>query len=73
MGNATLVLEGTNSVKGGHENYPGIFAAENTTLTIKGTGSLTAQTKGRGAGIGGGGNASCGNITITSGANVTQN
>ena len=69
LGDATIVLEGTNTVKGFSENYPGIFAAKDKTLTIKGTtGSLTVSSKGYGAGIGGGFYISCGNILIEGGA-----
>lgn len=60
-GNATLILEGTNKVKGFYEYYPGIQAAHNGTgsgdeytLTIQGDGSLTASSNGLGAGIGSG-------------------
>lgn len=69
LGDATLILEGENSVKGFHENYPGIQAAKRIgegdkyTLTIQGTGSLNASSNGSGAGIGSG----CDNIVINSG------
>ena len=60
-GNATLILKGTNKVKGFYEYYPGIQAAHNGTgsgdeytLTIQGDGSLTASSNGLGAGIGSG-------------------
>ena len=43
LGDATIVLKGTNTVKGFYEDYPGILAPENYTLTIKGTGSFTAS------------------------------
>ena len=70
-GNATLILEGTNKVKGFHRYYPGIQAAHNETgsgdeytLTIRGDGSLTASSNGSGAGIGSGRRgASEGNLT----------
>ena len=71
-GNATIILKGTNTVKAFHANYPGIQAAHNTgsgaeyTLTIKGTGSLTASSVNDGAGIGGG-KEDCGNIHILDG------
>ena len=82
IGDATIILEGTNTVKGFHLSYPGILAAHNTsgteyTLTIKGTGSLTASpfdggntSSSNGAGIGGGDDISCGNIDIQNG-NIT--
>ena len=71
LGDATILLVGTNTVKGGHEDYPGIFAAENATLTIDGTGSLNAAPnangKQYGCGIGGGFYIGCGNIIINGG------
>ena len=69
LGDATITLSGTNTVKGFHENYPGIHVLSGKTLTIQGDGSLTASSSGHGAGIGGGwGNdISCGNITIEGG------
>ena len=73
LGNATLMLDGTNSVTGFYESYPGIQpGGEGTTLTIQGTGSLTASSHGSGAGIGssnaGSSNGStCGNILIEGG------
>jgi hypothetical protein len=78
-GDATLILEGTNKVKGFHEYYPGIHVTEGSTLTIRGDGSLTASSNGWGAGIGSGRhgfeNSSpssgffvpCGNINIQGG------
>lgn len=78
-GNATLILEGTNKVKGFHEYYPGIHVTEGSTLTIQGDGSLTASSNGWGVGIGSGRhgfeNSSpssgffvpCGNINIQGG------
>ena len=68
-GDATIILSGTNTVKGIESHYPGIYVPENKTVTIQGTGSLTASSNGYGAGIGGGSGA-CGNITIT-GGNIT--
>lgn len=70
LGSATIILEGTNSVTGFYENYPGIHVPEGNTLTIQGTGSLTANGSGYGAGIGGGFNIPCGNIVIK-GGNIT--
>ena len=67
-GNATITITGTNSVKGFYENYPGIQASPiGKTLTIDGTGSLTATGGDYAAGIGSGKGASCGNITISGG------
>lgn len=76
MGDATIVLKGTNSVKGFYYEYPGIQVAKGKTLTIKGDGSLTASNNssnsglGTGAGIGGEEDSTCGNIIIM-GGNVT--
>ena len=67
LGDATIILSGTNTVKGFFEDHPGIQAAVGKTLTIQGSGSLTASSNGWGAGIGGGYCISCGNITITGG------
>ena len=66
-GDGTIILSGENSVKGFYEDYPGIFVPENKTLTIQGDGSLTASSNGYGAGIGGGYEIACGNITIEGG------
>ena len=66
-GNATIILSGTNTVKGFYGDYPGIQAAAGKTLTINGTGSLTASSNGDGAGIGGGRGVACGNIEIQGG------
>ncbi len=71
-GDGTLILEGTNKVKGGYDEYPGIYVPENKTLTIKGIGSLEAGSNGWSPAIGGGYKISCGNITITGGI-VTAN
>ena len=71
LGNATILLEGTNTVKGGNTDYPGIFVPENTTLTIDGEGSLTASSGGGeyrySCGIGGGYSMAAGNIVINGG------
>ena len=75
-GDATIILKdgSENTVKGFYERYPGIYVpddaenpANNKTLTIKGTGSLTASSNGGGAGIGGGNSINCGNIEIQGG------
>ncbi|MER2081472.1 MAG: hypothetical protein ABS876_08130, partial [Ruminococcus sp.] len=52
LGDATVLIEGTNAVKGGYEEYPGIFVPENHTLTIDGDGSLDVSSEGSSA-IGG--------------------
>ena len=69
LGDATIILSGTNTVKGFYGDYPGIQAAAGKTLIINGTGSLTASSYGWGAGIGGGSGsgAACGNIEIQGG------
>ena len=70
LGNATIILKdgSASTVKGFHENYPGIYVPVGKTLTIQGetegTGSLTASSNGKAAGIGGGYDLSCGNISI---------
>ena len=66
LGDATIILSGTNTVKGFHGDYPGIRAAAGKTLIINGTGSLMASSNGWGAGIGGGSGSglACGNIEI---------
>ena len=75
-GDATLIIEGENTVKALRNGYPGIYVPENKTLTIKGDGSLTVSANGTGnggAGIGGGistnngGPGNCGNIVIEGG------
>ena len=78
-GDATIILKdgSTNVVKGFRRHWPGIYIAENKTLTIQGnTGTLAASpfngggnSGSFGAGIGGGGYSgpSCGNIVIEGG------
>ena len=68
IGDATLVIEGTNHVKGAYNECSGIHIPENFTLTIEGTGKLTAESNGYGAGIGAGYYwGAAGNIIINSG------
>ena len=81
LGNCTVVLKGSNTVKGFYDEFPGIQAAKNEgagdeyTLVIEGNGSLDARSSGYGAGIGGGysdndaefGKISCGDIIIRGG------
>ena len=69
-GDATITLEGTNTVKGFHGYYPGIYVPEGKTLTIEGEGSLNASGYGRSTGIGGGFYKHCGDIVIN-GGNIT--
>lgn len=71
-GEATIELRGTNSVKGYNCLYPGIQAGPFGTLTIRGSGSLTAtyggsEANSQGAGIGAGSNQEVGNILVESG------
>lgn len=69
-GSATITLEGANSVKGTARLCCGIQAGPaNTTLTIQGSGSLTAQGGEFSAGIGSNGESGThsGNITISGG------
>ena len=67
LGNATIILKGTNTMKGFYLGYPGIHVPSGSTLTIKGSGSLTASGRGDAAGIGGGTRIPCGNIVIEGG------
>ena len=67
LGDATIILSGTNTVKGFYENYPGIYVPVGKTVTIEGSGSLTASSNGYGCGIGGGFQIACGNIVIAGG------
>ena len=76
-GDATILLTGANTVTNFDSDYPAIFVPEGKTLTIGGSGSLTASnthydTTGSGAAIGGGYDMACGNIAITGGT-VTAN
>lgn len=71
-GDATIILEGENIVKG-FSDYPGIQINEGSTLTIMGNGSLTVSPKDTdnslAAGIGAGYyNGNCGNIVILGGS-----
>lgn len=77
FGDATIILNGINNVKGFNRQYPGIQAAKRTgegaeyTLTIKGTGSLSVSSNSNAnpiaPGIGGPAFGSCGNIEIQGG------
>ncbi len=67
QGDATIVLSGTNKVKGGAEYKPAIYIPSGSTLTIRGHGSLEADGTNCGAGIGGGEMYNCGNIVIEGG------
>ena len=70
-GDATILLSGTNSVTTSADRQAAIFIPAGKTLTIQGSGSLTAESSG-GAGIGGGHHGACGNIIIESGTIVAQ-
>ena len=65
LGDATIILSGSNKVKSGHYNKPAILVHSGHKLTIKGSGALEAT--GDGAGIGGGYDDDCGDIEILSG------
>ncbi|MBO4661364.1 MAG: hypothetical protein J5630_01525 [Bacteroidaceae bacterium] len=72
LGDATIIIRGTNFVKGLSSGYPGIFVPEGSTLTITGYGTLYALGHEYGAGIGSGKSniadvMSCGNIIIQGG------
>ncbi len=68
IGNATITLVGSNIVSTSKNGYPAIQAGPSgTTLTIQGTGSLTATGGNGGAGIGSGELGTCGDITISGG------
>ena len=68
LGDATLILEGDNLVKGFYDEYPGIYVPVGSTLTIMGDGSLDVSSQGYAAGIGVGYSMDCGNIVINGGA-----
>lgn len=67
LGDATITFAGQNTLRGGHEDFPALYAAENATLTIRGIGMLTAIGNKYSAGIGAAYCQSCGNIVIDSG------
>ena len=67
LGDASIYLSGVNAVKGFYEDYPGIYIPEAFELYIDGDGSLTAESNGAAAGIGGGWSLACGNIIIDGG------
>lgn len=75
LGDATITLEGNNRVCGNYEVYPGIMLGPaNTTLTIKGVGSLDVSSNSYAPGIGSYYNykesKTYGNLTIE-GGNIT--
>ena len=67
LGDAIIILEGDNALKGTNRGLPGLTVAEGKTLTIRGNGTLTASSAGSAAGIGAGSGTGCGNIVIESG------
>ena len=68
-GNATIILDGTNNVTTAADSYPAIQAGgSGTTLTIQGSGSVTATGGLNAACIGSGYQGTCGNITISGGS-----
>lgn len=73
-GDASLILEGENTVTGCQAGYAGIFVPEGKTLTIQGDGALEStgkdgsdDEKAGGAGIGGNASSSAGHIVIKGG------
>lgn len=74
-GTATIILKGTNTVKGFCNEFPGLYVPESKTLTIQGSGSLNAISGGNpnndyylsSPGIGAGLDLSCGRIVIKEG------
>ncbi len=68
LGDAVVILEGTNLVRGFYADYSGLQAGPSgSTLVIRGMGSLTADSNGWAPGIGSGYYDSCGNIVIEGG------
>ncbi len=78
LGDATIILTGTNAVSGMHSNYPGIFVPQGSTLTIQGDGTLDVSCgveyfsaspipHGNASGIGSSCYAPSGNIVIAGG------
>lgn len=66
-GNANIILKGSNSIQGGY-GYPAVQGGcSGTTLTISGSGSLTATGGYGSAGIGSGHGGECGDIIISGG------
>lgn len=68
LGNATIRLEGANSISSFHRYFPAISVPTNCTLVIDGPGSLNAQGGNEGAaGIGGVYDSVCGSVIISNG------
>ena len=72
-GTATLILRGTNILQTSSSGCSGLQpGGEGTTLTIKGTGSLTAAGCDYGAGIGSSKDTQCGHIRIEDGTIIAS-
>lgn len=71
QGDATIYLEGSNTVRGFYDEYPGIFVNKDQTLTIKGNGRLRASSNGYATGIGSAYSIDGGNIIIDGGEIVS--
>ncbi|MCR5839658.1 MAG: DUF1565 domain-containing protein, partial [Kiritimatiellae bacterium] len=73
-GDATIIFEGDNALRGGYRAIPGVYVPSGSTLTIRGDGTLAASSNGAGAGIGGGATSglACGNIVIAGGFITAQ-
>lgn len=71
LGDATLVLEGSNIVKGFYEELPGIFVPEGKKLLVKGNGKLDVSSNGLAPAMGSSvykDGIDCGNIEIQGGS-----
>ena len=73
IGNATIVLEGENTLDPLNVPYPAIHVPANKTLTIQGSGSLAARGGSGSAAIGSGDHIDCGNIVIAGGTIFATN
>ena len=73
IGNATIVLEGENTLHPLAAPYPAIHVPANKTLTIQGSGSLAARGGSGSAAIGSGNQIDCGNIVIAGGTITVTN
>ena len=72
MGDATIILEGENTVEAFAYRYPGIYIPDGNTLTIQGTGTLNVTGK-QGCGIGGGLDLKkSGNVLIKGGTIIAE-
>ncbi len=67
LGDATVNLEGANTVKSFCDGYPGIFVPADKTLTIQGNGSLDVRAVRNSPGIGSSAKEAGGNIIIKGG------